>query len=131
MRRGRSAIFSYVRGMRAVSRLPRGYARRVTEAIRVFALLEGIGLAALPLAARGLSRLPGRGLGMAKPLGLLLLGWLVRIGGRLGIPNGLGLAIAGAVVLAGLGLLARRRSEPDPFRRRAWICAEVVFAVAF
>ena len=97
-------------------------------------LLEVLGLAALPLAARALGRLPGAGLGFAKVLGLLLVAWLVWLAGSLGVPNGSGLAIGAALVLALLGAAVwrlGRRAEADPFRRRLWIASEVVFALAF
>ena len=46
------------------------------EALGFFALVEVVGLAAAPLAALVFGRLPGAGLGFAKPLGLLLVtGW--------------------------------------------------------
>ena len=47
------------------------------EALGFFALMEAAGLAAAPLAALVLGRLPGAGLGFAKVLGVLLVGWLV------------------------------------------------------
>ncbi|HEX5618697.1 MAG TPA: DUF2298 domain-containing protein [Solirubrobacteraceae bacterium] len=47
------------------------------EALGFFALVEVVGLAAAPLAALAFGRLPGAGLGFAKPLGLLLLTWAV------------------------------------------------------
>ncbi len=46
------------------------------EALGFFAVVEVAGLAAAPLAALVLGRLPGAGLGFAKPLGVLLTGWL-------------------------------------------------------
>ena len=47
------------------------------EALGFFVLVEVIGLAAVPLAALAFGRLPGAGLGFAKPLGLLLVTWMV------------------------------------------------------
>ncbi len=47
------------------------------EALGFFALVEVVGLAAVPLASLAFGRLPGAGLGFAKPLGLLLLTWSV------------------------------------------------------
>jgi YYY domain-containing protein len=97
-------------------------------------LMEAIGLAAVPLAARALGRIPGAGLGLAKVLGLLLVTWLVWMAGSLGIPNGTGLAVAGLVALALMGLAASRLGRPleaDPFRRRLLVAAEAVFAVVF
>ena len=55
--------------------------RVVTEALRFWALIEVIGLGAAPLAGVLLARLPGAGLGLGKLLGLLLVVWLVWIGG--------------------------------------------------
>lgn len=110
----------------------------MSQTLRFLVLLEGIGLAGLPLVARALGRLPGSGLGLSKVLGLLLLTWVVWMAGSLGVPNGLGLAIGGAVAVAALALAAvlrgRRRpapARPDPFRRRVWISAEVLFVVSF
>jgi YYY domain-containing protein len=130
----------------------------VTEALRVLALAELIGLAALPLAAAVLGRLPGAGLGLAKPLGLLLVTWLVWIGASLDVvPYTTWSAIAAIAVVAGAGLIAglalrrgRRRAQrppkqrwwrpprpvpeppaPDPARWPLLIGAEVVFLVAF
>ena len=80
----------------------------MTEALRFLALAELIGLAALPLAATVLGRLPGAGLGFAKPLGLLLVTWLVWIGGSLDlVPYTTGLGDRGD----------RRRGPRGPGRR--------------
>jgi YYY domain-containing protein len=130
----------------------------VTEVLRFLALAELIGVAALPLAAAVLGRLPGAGLGLAKPLGLLLVTYLVWIGASLDIvPYTTWSAIAAIVVVALAGLCAllalrraRRRAErppkprwwrparpapeppaPDPLRWPLVIGAEVVFVVTF
>ncbi|MEA2296570.1 MAG: hypothetical protein QOE86_4209 [Solirubrobacteraceae bacterium] len=106
----------------------------VTQTLRFLLVLEGLGLAALPLTARALGRLPGAGLGLSKVLGLLLLSWLVWILGSLRVPNGLSLVIGCCVGLAGAGALVHFRGKPlapDPFRRRLWIRAELLFLVAF
>ncbi|MGI8621893.1 MAG: DUF2298 domain-containing protein [Solirubrobacteraceae bacterium] len=107
----------------------------MSETLRFLVLLEVIGLAGLPLAARALGRLPGAGLGLSKVLGLLLVAWVVWMAGSLGLPNGLALAIGGAVIVAAGALAVHRRrprgGEPDPFRRRLWISAEVLFVVSF
>jgi YYY domain-containing protein len=103
------------------------------EALGFFALMEAAGLAAAPLAALVLGRLPGAGLGFAKVLGLLLIGWLVWMAASLGaVPYGPG-AIAGAFAivavagaLAGWRLravgrrLAARGEEPEGGRVRRW-----------
>ena len=131
------------------------------QALGFFALVEVVGLAAAPLAGLAFGRLPGAGLGFAKPLGLLLVTWLVWMTVSLGVaPYGVGtiLAVAGVVAAAGAlaaarqralaarlgeirgGWWARRRAEwvaaralppDDPLRRRLWLGSEVVFAVAF
>ena len=57
----------------------------MTAALRFFVLIEVLGLAATPLAAVALARLPGRGLAFAKPLGLLLVTWVVWVLGSVGV----------------------------------------------
>jgi YYY domain-containing protein len=133
----------------------------VTEALRFWALIELIGLGAAPLAAVLLARLPGAGIGLGKPLGLLLVTWLVWLGGATTlIPYGVGSAALWIALVCALGLLAwvrgwegrraiargeprgrlaRRRwrrlaarvPEADPLRRRLFWGAEAVFGVAF
>jgi len=131
------------------------------EALGYFALVEAVGLAAVPLAALAFGRLPGAGLGFAKPLGLLLLTWsvwmlvsvtpvrystatILVVAGVLGA-GGVLVAARQRALAARLGppaggWWARRRAEwtaaralpaKDPARRRLWIGSEVVFAVAF
>ncbi len=131
------------------------------EAVRFWALIELIGLGGAPLAGVLLARLPGAGLGLGKVLGLLLVTWLVWIGGSLTIvPYGVLSAWTWIALVCALGLLAfvrgwegrravargepkgwlaRRRwrrlaaraPEPDPLRTRLFWTAEAVFAVAF
>ena len=48
----------------------------IAETFRWWLVLEGIGLLALPIALLLFRRLPGRGYAFAKPLGLLLGGYL-------------------------------------------------------
>jgi YYY domain-containing protein len=133
----------------------------VTEALRFWALIELIGLGAAPLAGVLLARVPGAGLGLGKVLGLLLVTWLVWLGGSLTlVPYGAGSAALWIALVCGFGLLAwvrgwegrravargeprgwlaRRRwrrlaarvPEPDPLRARLFWGAEAVFAVAF
>ena len=131
------------------------------EALGFFVLVEVIGLAALPLAALAFGRLPGAGLGFAKPLGLLLVTWVVWMAASV-TPVSYGtttvlvvvalLALAGGLAAArqrtlaarlgedGEGWWALRRAQwigaralpgEDPARVRLWIGSEVVFAVAF
>ena len=133
----------------------------MTEALRFWALLEVIGLGAAPLAGVLLARLPGAGLGLGKALGLLLVTWLVWIGGSSTlIPYTTGSAAGWIALVCALGLLAfvrgwegrralargepkgwlaRRRwrrlaarvPAPDPLRTRLFWGAEAVFLVAF
>jgi YYY domain-containing protein len=133
----------------------------VTEALRFWALIELIGLGAAPLAGVLLARLPGAGLGLGKVVGLLLVTWLIWLGGSLTVvPYGTLSAALWIALVCALGLLAwvrgwegrravahgeprgwlaRRRwrqlaarvPEPDPLRSRLFWGAEAVFAVAF
>jgi YYY domain-containing protein len=131
------------------------------DALGFFVLVEVIGLAAAPLAGLAFGRLPGAGLGFAKPLGLLLVTWAVWMAASVTpLRYGTGTVIAAVVALAVAGALAaarqralaarlgesrggwwaRRRAEwvaaralpaRDPVRRRLWLGSEVVFALAF
>ena len=131
------------------------------EALGFFALVEVIGLAAVPLAGLAFGRLPGAGLGFAKPLGLLLIAWAVWMAasvtpvryGTATILVAVGLlAVAGILAAArqraltarlgdsAEGWWARRRAEwigvralprEDPARLRLWLGSELVFAVVF
>jgi YYY domain-containing protein len=112
----------------------------VLEALGFFALVEVVGLAAAPLAALAFGRLPGAGLGFAKPFGLLLITWAVWMVGSVGIAaytTTTVLVAAALMALAG-GLVAGRHSVlrsrlADPrgsgwwARRRAdWIGARAL-----
>jgi YYY domain-containing protein len=131
------------------------------QALGFFALVEVAGLAAVPLAGLAFGRLPGAGLGFGKPLGVLLITWLVWMAGSLGVaPYGRGTIVGATVLVAVAGALAavrarslalRVRSEPsgrlarwrarrvaaralpaeDPSRRSLLIGAEAVFAVGY
>ncbi|MGH2948130.1 MAG: hypothetical protein ACRDPC_18065, partial [Solirubrobacteraceae bacterium] len=77
------------------------------EALGFFALVEVVGLAAAPLAGLAFGRLPGAGLGFAKPLGLLLLAWAVWMAASVGLaPYGSATVIVAAALLAVAGLAA-------------------------
>src|SRR5688572_2134651 len=94
------------------------------EALGFFALMEAAGLAAAPLAALVLGRLPGAGLGFAKVLGVLLVGWLAWMAGSLGLADyGPATILAAYVMVAAAGALAawrlrglarRLRDRPEP-----------------
>jgi YYY domain-containing protein len=80
------------------------------QALGFFALVEVVGLAATPLAALVLGRLPGAGLGFAKPLGVLLVTWLVWLLAVTGAaPYGLGLIAGAAIGLVAAGALTAWR----------------------
>ena len=103
------------------------------DALGFFALVEVIGLAAAPLAALAFGRLPGAGLGFAKPVGLLLVTWAVWMASSV-TPVAYGPAtVIGAVVLLAVagGLAWRARPAGDGARRPLWLGSEVVFAVTF
>ncbi len=133
----------------------------MTEALRFWALIEVIGLGAAPLAGVVLARLPGAGLGLGKALGLLLVTWLIWLGGSTTlIPYGTLSAALWIALVCALGLLAwvrgwegrravargepegriarwrwrrlaARVPQPDPLRARLFWGAEAVFLVAF
>jgi hypothetical protein len=76
--------------------------------------IQVIGLAALPLAWRLLRRLPGRGYAFAKPLGLLLVCYLLWLGASFRVlPNDLG---------ASWWRSSRWRFSPHGWGGRGW-CA--------
>ena len=97
----------------------------MTEALRFWALIELIGLGAAPLAGLVLARLPGAGLGLGKVLGLLLVTWLVWLGGTSTlVPYGTGSAALWIALVCALGLLAWVRGwdgagAPSPAGSRA------------
>src|ERR687893_167133 len=89
-------------------------------ALGFLALAEVVGLAAAPLAALALGRLPGAGLGFAKPLGFLLFAWAVWMLGSVGVPYGTPL-VAGvlvALVAAGVAAGLRQRARGASLARR-------------
>jgi YYY domain-containing protein len=83
----------------------------VLEALGFFALVEVVGLAAAPLAGLAFGRLPGAGLGFAKPLGVLLVTWAVWMVASVGIAPYTAttvVVVAAVLALAG-GLTAGRQ----------------------
>jgi YYY domain-containing protein len=103
------------------------------DALLFLGLIEVLGLAAIPLAGAVFARIPGGGLGFAKPLGLLLATWLTWMAGSLGIPYSVPTAVLAAVLVGVLGMVVRLRGDPPDraLRRSLWIWSEVVFVVAF
>src|SRR3954454_5847828 len=126
-------------------------------ALGLFALVEVVGLAAAPLTALLLGRLPGAGLGFSKLVGLLLVTWVVWMAASLGVvAYGVPLVIGVLVALGVAGLLSagrlrgvgKRLEEAgegrratrlarialppgDTVRRRLFLGGEAVFAVAY
>jgi uncharacterized membrane protein len=103
-------------------------------------LLQLFGLLGLPLAFRVLGNLPDRGYVFARPLGLLLTGYLLWLAGSLGFwRNSTGGTLVAILVVAGLGVwlyLGRRKKEDSLLNwLRAhtsyWLAVELLFAVAF
>ncbi len=96
-----------------------------------------LGAAALPLAARLLGRLPDRGYGVSRALGLLAAGYVLWMGASLGVlHNNLAGALTAVVVVAGVGVWvgAGRWGEVMGWLRGQWrvvLSMEVVFAAAF
>jgi YYY domain-containing protein len=80
------------------------------QALGFFALVEAIGLAAAPIAGLAFGRLPGAGLGFAKPLGVLLVAWAVWMAGSIGLaPYGTATVLGAAALVALAGALALGR----------------------
>lgn len=100
-------------------------------------LLAAIGLSTWPLAFGVFRWLPDRGLAFARPLGLLLLGFLWWWGGSMGwLPVSPGGALAAWGVVAAVGLWLAERGGESPWE---WLRAhrslvafyEVLFALSF
>ncbi|MBC7226851.1 MAG: hypothetical protein H5T61_06410 [Thermoflexales bacterium] len=111
-------------------------------ALRWYLVLQLFGLAALPLALRLFRGMPGRGYAFARPLGLMVGGylfWLLSVFGWL--PNTPGGVVAALllVTLAGVALWLFARPSPDdavpgdprPVALRHMAFVEILFALAF
>ena len=98
--------------------------------------LQIIGLLALPLALRLLRHLPDRGYGFARPLGLLLGGYLFWLLTTLGIlQNTVAGIVASLLLVAALSASCWARQGPEMLaalreRKRIILATEIVFAVA-
>ncbi|UCC89250.1 MAG: hypothetical protein JSV81_08060 [Anaerolineales bacterium] len=102
-------------------------------------LLQLFGLIGLPLAFRLLGNLPDRGYAFARPLGLLLTGYLLWLGGSLGFwRNSVGGTLIALLAVAGLGMwLYLNRPDKEPsllnwLRSNVtyWLAVELLFIVA-
>ncbi|MGC8878155.1 MAG: DUF2298 domain-containing protein [Anaerolineae bacterium] len=103
-------------------------------------LLQLFGLVALPLAFSLFTRLPDRGYTLARPLGLLLSGYLLWMGGTLGFwKNGVSATLVALALVGGVGwwLYAVRLKQGD-ISLCAWVrnhavyvlCVELLFGLA-
>ena len=102
-------------------------------------LLQLFGLVGLPLAFRLLGNLPDRGYAMARPLGLLLSGYLLWLGGSLGFwQNSVGGILIAMLLVAAAGVwLYRGRRDTTVSlwswlraHRTYWLAVEILFALA-
>jgi YYY domain-containing protein len=109
-----------------------------------YAAVQVAGIAALPLAWALLSRLPDRGLLLAKPIGVLAFGLTLWLGASHGLlrNDAGGALLALAAVATGGALLARRGLAPDASGRRPFFaalraqarglaCGEALFVLVF
>jgi uncharacterized membrane protein len=101
----------------------------VIDAVSWWLAAALIGVAALPYSYRFFRFLPDRGIAFARPLGLLLVGYVLWLGAFAGaLPNTGGTAVLLVAVLAtgGVWLAGRDRSSllPD-LRARLWYIAAV------
>ena len=100
-------------------------------------VLEVLGLVALPIALRLFRHLPERGYAFAKPLGLLLTGYLLWIGASFGFLSNTRTAMWFVMLLVGLAsawLWRRDREGMASSLRENWrviVATEIVFAVFF
>ncbi|MCB0232286.1 MAG: hypothetical protein KDH90_24730, partial [Anaerolineae bacterium] len=104
------------------------------DILRFWLIIQLFALAALPLAWRWLAPLPSRGYALAKPLGLLLVTYLLWLGASLGfLRNGVGgILLAWAVVLGASLWLGRTGWQRDVSGRRQlfdWLRARWVLVV--
>ena len=103
----------------------------VLAAVRWWAALTLLGLAALPLVYTLLRRLPDRGYAFARPAGLLLAAYVFWLAGSLGFAgnDGGGIVLAIGIVAALSWLAYRRRPDTDPSLRE-WLRENMTAAVA-
>ncbi len=119
-------------------------ALEIGYAVLWWLMLEAIGLLVLPMTFRLFRHLPDRGYGLSKPLGLVLVSYVLWMSGTLGfLRNTRGnilLAAAGACALSvWLYWRGQRKSVPDTEGLVAWlrshmstvVASELVFTLAF
>lgn len=108
----------------------------MSDLLRWWLATELIGLAALPYAFRLFCFLPDRGIAFARPLGLLLVGYTLWLGGFAGLPpdGGTAALLLAALTAGGLWLAGRdRRTLLSALRARGRyiILTEALFLLAF
>jgi len=112
----------------------------VATAALWWGLLQLVGIAALPLAFRLFTRLPDRGYTLARPLGLLLTGYVLWLGSSLGFLKNTVSATVLAIVLigaVGMWLYVKRLRQGDNVPLSVWIrdhamyiaCVEILFGL--
>ena len=102
--------------------------------LRWYLSLQLFGLAALPLTLRLFRRLPGRGYSFARPLGLLVGGWVFWLLLTFGwLPNTPGAVVAalGLTAAFGAALWLRPDDDSSPLSWRHVLAVELLFALAF
>ncbi|MBI4220484.1 MAG: hypothetical protein HY682_10095, partial [Chloroflexi bacterium] len=99
--------------------------------------VEAIGIAAFPVTFLLFGRLRDRGWGFARPLSLVLVSyavWILSYAGLLPNHRGSYIGVIVVLLLAGCGLLYRRRVEVRAWLRREWrtvLAGELVFLAVF
>jgi YYY domain-containing protein len=112
----------------------------LTQILVWWLILEIVGLAALPLALRLFAPLADRGYAFARPLGLLLVTYILWLGATLGfLRNSVGGIISALIIVAAFSgwlYLRRRRNHlalrppGQPFPWPAIVASEILFTVA-
>jgi YYY domain-containing protein len=108
----------------------------VPDALTFLLLVEAIGLIGLPFAAALFSRLPGGGLALARPLGLLLVAYPVWLLASLHAIRYTRTAAVAATAVAAVVAVALGRVTVDRIRRgsaarRLWVAGEILFVTCF
>jgi len=110
---------------------------QVVLAFRWYLVIQLFGLAALPLTLSLFRRLPDRGYGVSKPLGLLLTGWvfwmLTTLGWLHNTVGGILVALVFTAAAGGALYLVNCKTDRSPIRL-SWgnvLAVELVFALAF
>ncbi len=95
-------------------------------------LLQIFGAVALPLSFRLFGQLPDRGYAFARPLGLLLSGYLLWLGGSLGFwSNGVGATLLAMGLVLGLGLwLCFARRNEDNVSLLGWLRGHKIYVLS-